>query len=64
MTAPPPRRNRGRTPGYLAVIRTIDHFTEWTGYLFVLLIIPLIFANVIEVLARYVLKARPSGPST
>ena len=26
--------------GYLAVIRTIDKFTEWTGYLFVLFIIP------------------------
>ena len=42
--------------GYLAVIRTVDKFTEWTGYLFVLLIIPLIFANVIEVFARYILK--------
>jgi TRAP-type mannitol/chloroaromatic compound transport system permease small subunit len=41
---------------FLAVIRTIDKFTDWTGYLFVLLIIPLIFANVIEVFARYVLK--------
>jgi hypothetical protein len=26
--------------GYLAVIRTIDKFTEWTGHLFVLLLIP------------------------
>ncbi len=43
-------------PAYLAVIRTIDKFTGWTGYLFVLVIIPLIFANVIEVFARYVLK--------
>jgi TRAP-type mannitol/chloroaromatic compound transport system permease small subunit len=42
---------------FLAVIRTIDKFTDWTGYLFVLLIIPLIFANVIEVFARYVLKS-------
>src|SRR5262245_21856494 len=42
--------------GYLAVIRSIDKFTDWTGYLFVLLIIPLIFANVIEVFSRYVLK--------
>jgi TRAP-type mannitol/chloroaromatic compound transport system permease small subunit len=41
---------------YLAVIRRIDKFTEWTGYLFVLFIIPLIFANVVEVFARYVLK--------
>ena len=42
--------------GYLAVMRTIDKFTEWTGYLFILLLIPLIFANVVEVFARYVLK--------
>jgi TRAP-type mannitol/chloroaromatic compound transport system permease small subunit len=40
---------------YLAVIRTIDRFTTWTGYLFVLLIIPLVFANVFEVFARYFL---------
>jgi TRAP-type mannitol/chloroaromatic compound transport system permease small subunit len=43
--------------GYLAVIRVIDTFTEWTGYLFILLILPLIFANVVEVFARYVLRA-------
>ena len=42
---------------FLAVIRTIDKFTELTGYLFVLVIIPLILANVVEVFARYVLKA-------
>ena len=42
--------------GYLAVIRTIDKFTEWTGYLFVLFLIPLIMSNVVEVFARYVLK--------
>src|SRR5688572_15938132 len=42
---------------YLAVIRTIDKFTELTGYLFVLTIIPLVLANVIEVFARYVLSA-------
>jgi TRAP-type mannitol/chloroaromatic compound transport system permease small subunit len=42
---------------YLAVIRTIDKFTEVTGYLFVLAIIPLILANVVEVFARYVLQA-------
>src|SRR5688572_18125073 len=42
--------------GYLAVIRTIDKFTEWTGHLFILFIIPLILSNVIEVFARYVLK--------
>ena len=51
--ATPPRRP---SRGYLAVIRTIDKFTEWTGYIFVLFIIPLIFANVIEVFARYVLR--------
>jgi len=51
-SAPKPVPSRG----FLAVIRTIDNFTEWTGYLFVLSIIPLIFANVIEVFARYVLK--------
>ena len=28
-----------------------------TGYLFVLVIIPLVFANVVEVFARYVLKS-------
>jgi TRAP-type mannitol/chloroaromatic compound transport system permease small subunit len=44
-------------PGYLAVIRTIDRFTELTGYVFVVVIIPLIFANVVEVFARYVLRA-------
>ena len=43
--------------GYLTVIRCMDKFTDWTGYLFVLSIIPLICANVIEVFARYVLKA-------
>ena len=42
--------------GYLAVIRCIDTFTQWMGYLLVPLIVPLILANVIEVFARYVLK--------
>jgi TRAP-type mannitol/chloroaromatic compound transport system permease small subunit len=42
---------------YLRVIRTIDRFTELTSYLFVLVIIPLIFANVVEVFSRYVLRA-------
>ena len=53
--SPPPKPMPSR--GFLAVIRNIDKFTEWTGYLFVLFIIPLIFANVIEVFSRYVLKA-------
>ena len=48
-TSAPPKPMPPRA--YLAVIRTIDKFTEWTGYLFVLFIIPLIFANVIEVFA-------------
>ncbi len=42
--------------GYLAVIRTIDRITEWTGYLFTLLIIPLVLSNVVEVFMRYVLN--------
>ena len=43
--------------GYLPVIRTIDKFTELTSYVFVVVIIPLILANVVEVFARYVLRA-------
>ena len=43
-------------PAYLAVIRAIDNFTVWTGYLFVLFMIPLVLANVVEVFARYVLS--------
>jgi len=42
--------------GYVAVIRTIDRFTEWSGYVFLALLLPLIFANVVEVFARYVLR--------
>jgi TRAP-type mannitol/chloroaromatic compound transport system permease small subunit len=42
---------------YLAVIRTIDKFTEVTSYLFVIVIVPLILANVYEVFSRYVLRA-------
>jgi TRAP-type mannitol/chloroaromatic compound transport system permease small subunit len=44
------------SPAYLAVIRTIDRFTEYSSYIFALLIIPLILSNVIEVFSRYVLK--------
>ena len=56
MTSPSTRK---RTPprGYLTVIRTIDRFTELTSYLFVIVIIPLILANVVEVFARYVLRS-------
>jgi TRAP-type mannitol/chloroaromatic compound transport system permease small subunit len=56
MTAASARKPRPHR-SYLAVIRTIDKFTEVTGYLFVVVIIPLIFANVVEVFARYVLRA-------
>jgi len=51
-SAPQPTPSRG----YVAVIRTIDRFTEWSGYAFLALLVPLIFANVIEVFARYVLR--------
>jgi TRAP-type mannitol/chloroaromatic compound transport system permease small subunit len=54
-TSSPPRPRPPRA--YLAVIGAIDRFTEWTGYLFVLLIVPLIFSNVVEVFARYVLRS-------
>jgi TRAP-type mannitol/chloroaromatic compound transport system permease small subunit len=56
MTGPSLRRS---TPprGYLAVIRTIDRFTEWTSYLFVIVIVPLILAYCVEVVARYVFSA-------
>ena len=43
--------------GYLAVIRGIDRFTELTGYVFLIPIIPLILANVVEVFSRYVLRS-------
>ena len=55
MTAAPVRKRPPRA--YLAVIRTIDRFTELTSYLFVLVIIPLVLANVVEVFARYVLRS-------
>jgi TRAP-type mannitol/chloroaromatic compound transport system permease small subunit len=42
--------------GYLGVIRAIDAFTEWTGPLFMLIVVPLILANVVEVIMRYVFK--------
>jgi TRAP-type mannitol/chloroaromatic compound transport system permease small subunit len=50
---------RGPMPprGYLALIRTIDKFTVVISYVFVIAIIPLVFANVVEVFARYVLRA-------
>jgi len=51
---------RQPSPRYLAVIRVIDWTTQWTGYLFTLLVIPLIAANVIEVFMRYVMNAPTS----
>ena len=56
MTDKSPRKLRPHR-GYLAVTRTIDRFTEITGYAFIVVIIPLILANVVEVFARYVLRA-------
>jgi TRAP-type mannitol/chloroaromatic compound transport system permease small subunit len=56
MTYTPPPSRPVPPRWYLAVIRTIDSITEASSYLFLLLIIPLIFANVIEVFARYVLR--------
>jgi TRAP-type mannitol/chloroaromatic compound transport system permease small subunit len=53
----PPARTQTPPRGYLAVIRTIDRFTEVTGYLFVIAIVPLVLANVVEVFARYVLRS-------
>jgi TRAP-type mannitol/chloroaromatic compound transport system permease small subunit len=32
---------------YLRIIRTIDRITEWTGYVFALLVVPLVLANTI-----------------
>ena len=40
---------------YLRIIRTIDRITEWTGFAFALVIVPLVLANTIEVFSRYVL---------
>jgi TRAP-type mannitol/chloroaromatic compound transport system permease small subunit len=56
MTATSPHRPTPH-PGYLAVIRTIDKFTDATAYLFVIVIAPLILANVVEVVARYVFRS-------
>jgi len=57
-----PTTETARQPSqrYLGVIRAIDGITQWTGYLFTLLVIPLIVANVIEVFMRYVMNAPTS----
>ena len=52
-----PARKPRPPAGYLAVIRAIDRFTELTGYVFLIPIIPLILANVVEVFSRYVLRS-------
>jgi TRAP-type mannitol/chloroaromatic compound transport system permease small subunit len=52
-TAQPSRR-------FLAVIHAIDATTRWTSYLFMLLVIPLIVANVVEVFMRYVMNSPTS----
>jgi TRAP-type mannitol/chloroaromatic compound transport system permease small subunit len=50
--------SKPRPPGgYLAVIRSIDKFTEVTSHVFVIVIIPLVLANVYEVFSRYVLRS-------
>ena len=53
----PARRPSGR---YLATIRAIDGITKWSAYLFALLVIPLIIANVIEVFMRYAMNSPTS----
>jgi TRAP-type mannitol/chloroaromatic compound transport system permease small subunit len=42
--------------GFRGVIRVIDAITLWTGYVFAALVIPLVVANVVEVLMRYVFR--------
>jgi TRAP-type mannitol/chloroaromatic compound transport system permease small subunit len=56
MTSASPSPRPTPSWAYLAVIRAIDKFTELTGHIFILLIIPLVFANVVEVFSRYVLR--------
>jgi TRAP-type mannitol/chloroaromatic compound transport system permease small subunit len=46
--------------GYLATIGIIDGITVYTGYVFTLLVIPLVVANVVEVFMRYVMNAPTS----
>jgi TRAP-type mannitol/chloroaromatic compound transport system permease small subunit len=44
------------SPGYLATIRVIDGFTEYTGWLFACICAPMIISNTYEVIMRYVFK--------
>lgn len=55
-TDPEPAPRRHPSPRYLAVITSIDSITQYTGYVFTLLVAPLVVANVIEVFMRYVLN--------
>jgi TRAP-type mannitol/chloroaromatic compound transport system permease small subunit len=57
-----PEGGSARQPSqrYLAIIRGIDGITKWTAYLFTLLVIPLVVANVVEVFMRYVMNAPTS----
>jgi TRAP-type mannitol/chloroaromatic compound transport system permease small subunit len=54
MTTTSPDAKPQPSAAYLGIIRTIDTFTEWVGYLFLLISIPLILANFVEVISRYV----------
>jgi len=54
MTTTSPDSKPQPSAAYLGIIRTIDTFTEWVGYLFLLISIPLILANFVEVISRYV----------
>jgi len=45
------------SPAYLAVIRVIDKYTEYTGWIFAILSAPLIISNTWEVITRYVLDS-------
>ena len=49
---------------YLLVIRVIDKITEWTGYLFALIIIPLILANLTRCFSATSWTIPRSGLST
>jgi TRAP-type mannitol/chloroaromatic compound transport system permease small subunit len=52
-----PDADRGPPPALLAVIRTIDAFTDWTGTLISWVSVPLVLAVSYEVIARYLFRA-------
>lgn len=61
MPSEPARADAPQPPKYyLSFIRTIDKMTEWTGFCFTLLVVPLVLSNVVEVFMRYVL-GRPTA---